>query len=63
MSNSADWDDDTFEDDDNTDVSARVDDSHLTRKQKLDIRRKLEDRMEQKRLQAEIDDLDMSWLD
>ena len=63
MSNSAttDWDDDVFEEDD-SEVS-KIEDPQLSRKQKLDIRRKLEDRMEMKRLRAEIDDLDMSWLD
>ncbi|MEE2729965.1 PA3496 family putative envelope integrity protein [Ketobacter sp.] len=64
MSNPAtsDWDDDLFEDDDSSSVS-NLDDSQSSRKQKLDIRRKLEDRMEMKRLRAEIDDLDLSWLD
>ena len=63
MSDSAttDWDDDVFEEDDSS--VTNLDDAQLTRKQKLDIRRKLEDRMELKRLRAEIDDLDMSWLD
>ncbi|RLU02380.1 MAG: hypothetical protein D9N11_09540 [Ketobacter sp.] len=63
MSNSAtsDWDDDIFEEDDSS--VSNLDEPQLSRKQKLDIRRKLEDRMEMKRLRAEIDDLDMSWLD
>lgn len=64
MSNSstADWDDDVFEDEDTTDISS-LDDPKLSRKQRLDIRRKLEDRMELKRLRDEISDLDTSWLD
>jgi len=64
MSQSAttDWDDDIFEDDSVEDSTTLVD-VPLTRKQKLDIRRKLEDRMEMKRLRSQIDDLDMSWLD
>lgn len=62
MSNSAEWDDEILEEDDNADLS-KLDDPQLTRKQKLDIRRKLEDRMEMKRLRAEIEDLDLSWLD
>ncbi len=65
MSDSAtttDWDDDIFEDDDSVDLS-NLDHAQLSRKQKLDIRRKLEDRMELKRLRSQIDDLDMSWLD
>ena len=63
MSQSAttDWDDDIFEDD--SVEYTTLDDVQLTRKQKLDIRRKLEDRMEMKRLRSQIDDLDMSWLD
>ena len=63
MSQSAttDWDDDIFEDD--SVEATTLDDVQLTRKQKLDIRRKLEDRMEMKRLRSQIDDLDMSWLD
>lgn len=63
MSQSAttDWDDDIFEDDSVEDTT--LDDVQLTRKQKLDIRSKLEDRMEMKRLRSQIDDLDMSWLD
>ncbi|MBA56427.1 MAG: hypothetical protein CMK89_18405 [Pseudomonadales bacterium] len=63
MSNSAtsDWDEDIFEEDDS--AVSNLDEPQLSRKQKLDIRRKLEDRMEMKRLRAEIDDLDMSWLD
>ena len=63
MSQSAttDWDDDIFEDDSVEDTT--LDDVQLTHKQKLDIRRKLEDRMEMKRLRSQIDDLDMSWLD
>ena len=64
MSQSAttDWDDDIFEDDSVEDSTTLVD-VPLTRKQKLDIRRKLEDRMEMKRRRSQIDDLDMSWLD
>ena len=64
MSQSAttDWDDDIFEDD-SVEYSTTLVDVPLTRKQKLDIRRKLEDRMEMKRLRSQIDDLDMSWLD
>lgn len=64
MSQSAttDWDDDIFEDDSVEDSTTLVD-VPLTRKQKLDIRRKLEDRMEMKRLRSQIDDLDTSWLD
>ena len=63
MSNSAtsDWDEDIFEEDDS--AVSNLDEPQLSRKQKLDIRRKLEDRMEMKRLRAEIDELDMSWLD
>ncbi|AUM13502.1 PA3496 family putative envelope integrity protein [Ketobacter alkanivorans] len=64
MSNAstADWDDDTFEEEDSVDVST-LDDPKLSRKQRLDIRRKLEDRMEMKRLQSEIAELDSYWLD
>lgn len=64
MSNSstAQWDDDIFDEDDSVDVST-LDDPKLSRKQRLDIRRKLEDRMELKRLRDEISDLDTSWLD
>jgi hypothetical protein len=63
MSNSAEWDDEIVEADEDSPDLNKLDDPQLTRKQKLDIRRKLEDRMEQKRLRAEIDDLDLSWLD
>jgi|GEM_PF-1328976 len=64
MSNAstADWDDDTFEEEESVDVST-LDDPKLSRKQRLDIRRKLEDRMEMKRLQSEIAELDSYWLD
>lgn len=64
MSNSstADWDDDTFEDEESEDVAV-LDDPKLSKKQRLDIRRKLEDRMEMKRLKNEIGELDSYWLD
>ena len=65
MSNSAttiDWEEDLFDDADSL-GSRDSDDPVMTRKQRLDIRRKLEDRMEMKRLREELGDLDESWLD
>lgn len=65
MSKSAttiDWEEDLFDDADSVD-SRDSDDAVVTRKQRLDIRRKLEDRMERKRLREELGDLDDSWLD
>ena len=61
MSN-AEWDDDIFEDDDGGDL-ATLDDAKHPRKPRLDIRRKLEDRMALQRLREEIGDLDLSWMD
>jgi hypothetical protein len=65
MSNSAstaNWDDDVF-DTDNSEETVNMDDPKLSRKQRLDIRRKLEDRMEMKRLRDEIGELDEYWFD
>ena len=59
-SSHTDWDDD-HEDEDA--ISSHSSENNLTRKQRLDVRRKLEDRMEMKRLRQEIGDLDDLWLD
>ncbi len=58
----SDWDADSFEDDDNLDTAV-AESVPLSRKERLDIRRKLEDRLEQKRLQKCIDYFDESWID
>ncbi|MAR91731.1 MAG: hypothetical protein SV765_16870 [Pseudomonadota bacterium] len=58
----AEWDDNLLDDEDVFDLGP-LDTAKSGRQQQLDIRRKLEDRMELKRLREQISDLDTSWLD
>jgi len=54
------WDDEPEDDNDTLTTSSN---DNLSRKQRLEVRRKLEDRMEMKRLREEIGDLEELWLD
>lgn len=66
MSNLAtdtDWEDDDLDDTSDSFDTVTIADPKLSRKDRLDIRRKLEDRMELKRLRQETDYFDESEMD